>query len=167
MLETGGMEFNDQTTKTYFNNAFNYEMHKIFIGLPIPETYTAYCTMFHGMNNQFETLRSKDWTTTTTVTRITGNSIMVDSTTDDVMDWEPIVTNSFTKMVGRKAKWVPPTIITKRKKEGACFRCGIVGHKVDKCTFFPARRPMVAAATTTTTTIPGTIEKVISKSGKK
>ena len=35
MLETGGMEFNDQTTKTYLNNALNYEMHKALISLPI------------------------------------------------------------------------------------------------------------------------------------
>ena len=54
MLETGGMDFNDQITKTFFNNAFNNEMHKTFIGLFIPAIYTEYCTMLHGTNNQFE-----------------------------------------------------------------------------------------------------------------
>ena len=133
MLGTGGMEFNDQTTKIYFNNALNHDMHKAFIGLFIPATYTAYCIMFHRMNNQLKVLRSKDWTTTTTVTRVTKSFTTVNSITDDVMDWEPTVNSSFTKMVGREIKWVSPTIITKKKEKGTCFRCGIVGHKVDKC----------------------------------
>ena len=36
MLETGGMDFNDQITKRIFNNVFNNEMHKAFIGFFIP-----------------------------------------------------------------------------------------------------------------------------------
>ena len=61
MLETGGMDFNDQITKKFFNNVFTNEMHKIFTGYFIPAIYIAYCTMFHGMNNQFEILRVKYW----------------------------------------------------------------------------------------------------------
>ena len=90
MLETGGMDFSDQVTKTFLNNALNNEMHKTFIGFLIPATYTAYCTMFHGMSNQLKVLRSKDWTTTTTtVARVTGSFTTVDSITNDEMDWEP------------------------------------------------------------------------------
>ena len=65
MLETGGMDFNDQITKTFFNNVFNNEMHKTFIGFFIPESYIVYYTMLYGMSNQFEILRMKDGTTTT------------------------------------------------------------------------------------------------------
>ena len=57
MLKTGGMDFNDQITKTFFNNALNNEMHRALIGFFIPAFYIAYYTMFHGMNNQFEVLR--------------------------------------------------------------------------------------------------------------
>ena len=39
MLETGGMDFNNQITKTFFNNALNNEMRKIFIGFFIPAIY--------------------------------------------------------------------------------------------------------------------------------
>ena len=97
------MDFNDQITKTFFNNVFNNEMHKTFIGFFIPSTYIVYCTMLHGMNNQFEILRMKD-ETTTTVIKITGSFIMVDSTTDNVMDWEFTVTSSTTKMVKKLAE---------------------------------------------------------------
>ena len=128
------MDFSDQVPKSFLNNAFNNEMHKIFIGFFIPATYTAYCTVLHGMSNQLKALRSKDWTMTT-VTRVTRNFIMVNSTTDDIMDWEPTVTNSSTKMVRQKAKWVFPAIIMERKKKGACFRCGIVGHRVNNFFF--------------------------------
>ena len=60
MLEAGKINWNDQITKTFFNNALNTEMHKALIGFPIPPTYTGYCNMFHGMNNQSELLRFKD-----------------------------------------------------------------------------------------------------------
>ena len=92
MLEAGGMDFSDQVTKTFLNNVFNNEMHKAFIGFFIPATYTAYYTMFHGMNNQLKVLRSKNWTTTTTVTRVTKSFTTVNSITNDEMDWEPTVT---------------------------------------------------------------------------
>ena len=115
-LETGVMDFSDHVTKTFFNNVFNNEMYKNFIDFFIPATYIAYYTMFHKMINQFEVLRSKNGTTTTTVIKIIGNSTMVDSITNDQIDWEFTVTSSFTKMVKQKIKWVSPAIIKKKKK---------------------------------------------------
>ena len=38
MLEAKGMDFNDQVTKTFFNNALNNEVHRARIGLFIPAT---------------------------------------------------------------------------------------------------------------------------------
>ena len=103
MLETEGMDFNDQITKTFFNKFFNNEMHKTFIGFFIPAIYIAYCNMFHGINNQFEVLRVKNGMTTTIIKIIenftTGNSI-----TNDEINWEFTVTNSFTKMVKRRTE---------------------------------------------------------------
>ena len=93
MLEAGRIDWNDQVTKTFFNNALNTEMHKALIGFPIPPTYTGYCNMFHGMNNQFELLRFKDkrdgLTTIIKITKNAGNSTAVDSTTttNDEMNW--------------------------------------------------------------------------------
>ena len=43
--------------------------------------------MFHGMNNQFEVLRSKNGTMTTVI-KVTKNSITINSTTDNAIDWE-------------------------------------------------------------------------------
>ena len=86
MLETGGIDLNNQITKTFFNNVLNNEMHKTFIGFFIPAIYIVYYTMLHGINNQFEILRMKDETTTTTVIKVIGNSTAVNSTTSDEMD---------------------------------------------------------------------------------
>ena len=98
------MNFDDQITKTIFNN-LNNEMHKVLIGFYIPAIYIVYCTMFHGMNNQFEVLRLKDGTMTTVV-RVTFFF-----TTNDVINWEFTITGFFTKMVRRRAKWISPAII--------------------------------------------------------
>ena len=38
MLETGGMDFSDQVTKTFLNHVFKNETHKIFIDFIIPAT---------------------------------------------------------------------------------------------------------------------------------
>ena len=95
------MDFNDQITKTFFINVLNNEMHKTLIGFFIPAIYIVYYTMFHGMNNQFEILRVKDGMTTTVI-KITKNFTTVNSTTNDVMDWEFTITSSFTKMVKKQ-----------------------------------------------------------------
>ena len=104
MLGTGGMDFNNQIFKTFFSNAFNNEMHKAFIGFIIPATYIAYYTLFYGMSNRFEVLRSKDGTKTTVI-KITGNFNTVNSTTNDEMEWEfTNVTSSSTKIRKRQQK---------------------------------------------------------------
>ena len=54
------MDFNNQITKTFFNNTFNNEMHRILIGFFIPAIYTVYYTILHGINNQLEVLRVKN-----------------------------------------------------------------------------------------------------------
>ena len=126
MLKTKKINFNDQITKTFFNNVFNNEMHKAFIGFFIPAIYIVYCTMFHGMNNQFEVLRVKD-ETTMTVVRVTRSYTTVNSTTNDEMDWEfTNVTSSATRTAKkpterRKTKWVFPAIIKEKKRKGGLF----------------------------------------------
>ena len=103
--------------------------------------------MYHGVSNQFEVLRVEDGMTTTVI-KATGNikrfTTLNSTTTDDVKEWE------FTNMINsaaktatkptekRKIKWVSPAII--KGKKGVSFRCGIVGHRVNKCIFLPARR---------------------------
>ena len=133
------MDFNDQITKTFFNNVLNNEIHKAFIGFFIPAFYIAYYTMFHKLNNQFEILRSKDGTTPTVI-KIARSFIMVNSITNDEINWEfTNMTSSATKTAKeptekRKTKGVFPAII--KGEKNACFRCGIVGNRVDKCIFF-------------------------------
>ena len=141
----GGINWNDQIMKTFFNNGFNNEMHKLFIALFILAVYIVYYNMFHGMNNQFEILRSKNGMTTTLMKIIknTKSFTTVNSTTtNDIMDWEYIITSSFTKMARKKTtKWVSPAFIKK-------IRSGIVGHKINKYVFLFARRPVVTATVT-------------------
>ena len=101
MLETEKMDFNDQMTRKFLNNVFNNEMHKAFIGFFIPVIYIVYYTIFHGMNNKFEVLRVK-MGMMTTVIKIIGSFTTVNSITNDEMDWEFTVINSFSKRWGGK-----------------------------------------------------------------
>ena len=94
-------------------------MHKTFIGFFIPSIYIIYCTMFHGMNNQFEVLGVKNGMTTTVIKAI-GNFTTVNSITNDVMDWEFTITNSLTKMV-KKKMGLSGHHKEKRKKKRACL----------------------------------------------
>ena len=104
MLKTGRINFNDQITKTFINNVFNNEMHKIFIGFfYIPTIYTVFYVLFHEMNNQFEILRLKN-VTMTTVIKLIKFYTRVNSITNDVINWEFTITSSFTKMVKKKKK---------------------------------------------------------------
>ena len=151
--------------KTFLNNAIEISFQEVIIGTPIPATYIGYCDLFHGVNNNLEALRTKkkreiggnlpaNRSTGNSAGNFTGNS--VESITDE-MDWSP-TTNEVavtTATTNRKAKWVFQKVINEKKVKGACFRCGIAGHKVGNCNFFPFKRP-VQAATTTTTTIPTT-----------
>ena len=169
-METGGMDFNDQITKTFFNNVFNNETDKTFIGFFIPAISIVYCTMFHGMNNQFEILRVKNGTTTTLI-KVTKSFTTVNSTTNDNMDWEfTNMTSSTTRTAKkptekRKTKWVSPTIIKEKEKKKPVFAVELLATGWINVFFF-ARRPV--ATVTTTTTIPKTIiEKIHSELEKK
>lgn len=55
--------------------------------------------------------------------------------TGDAMDWEP------TRIGKARADWVPKETLDKRKENGACLRCGKMGHFVRKCPLGPAERP--------------------------
>ena len=58
-IKNGGDGFQWSNHEKLFQQAFNNEMHKKFIGIFIPATFIAYCTMFHGMKNQFKILQVK------------------------------------------------------------------------------------------------------------
>ena len=107
------------------------------------------------MSNQFEVLRLKNGMTTTVI-NITKKITTANSTKNDEMDWKFInVTSSTAKMV-KKCKEKKPGFSSHYKKiKINYFRCGIVGHKINKCNFLFARRP-VATIIITTTTIPKT-----------
>ena len=66
--------------------------------------------MFYGMINQCEISRSIN-AIMATVIKITILFTTVKFTTNDVMDWEFIITNLFTKTA--KKNWVSPAIIKK------------------------------------------------------
>lgn len=68
------------------------------------------------------------------------------------MDWEPTRVNvaqpSASRTI-RRAKWVTPEEIQRRRSNRLCIRCGASGHMISSCQYAPARRPSgnVLAAT--------------------
>ena len=157
--------------KMFLNNAINTSLQEVIIATPIPATYIGYCDLLHGLINNLEALRTKkkreigrnllaNRSTGSFSGNFTGNS--VESTTDE-MDWSPttnVTASVTTATTTRRAKWVSQKVIDERRAKGACFRCGMAGHRVGNCSLFPLRRP-VQAATTTTTTPPTTPRAMI------
>ena len=45
------------------------------------------------------------------------------------------------KPKGKRADWVSPDEIARRKEQRLCFRCGKGGHQVSECRMKPAVRP--------------------------
>ena len=165
MLEAGGFNWDEQMKKTFLNNAININLREVIIATPIPTTYIGYCDLFHGVNNNLEALRTKkkrqiggnlpaNRSTESFAGNSAGNFIgnSVESTTDEI-DWSATtnVAAATTVTTNRRAKWVSQEVINERRAKGACFRCGIAGHKVGNCSFLPPKRPVQAATTTTTT----------------
>ena len=66
------------------------------------------------------------------------------------MDWAPAGTEvnaTKPRILGPRAKWVSKAEMQKRKENGSCLRCGIMGHYVDKCSQRPPIRPAQVAST--------------------
>ena len=172
MLEAGSLNWDEQMKKTFLNNAINTSLQEVIIATSIPTTYIGYCDLLHGVNNNLEALRAKkkreiggNSPTNRGAGNIAGNSTpnSVESTTDE-MDWSPttnVAASATTATTTRRAKWVSQKVIDERRAKGACFRCGMAGHKVGNCSFFPLRRPVQAA--TTPTTPRAMIEKIYSE----
>ena len=171
MLEAGSLNWDEQIKKTFLNNAINISLQKKLVVTPILAIYIDYCDLFHGVNNNLEALRIKkkreiggnlpaNRSTGNSAGNFTGNS--VESTTDE-MGWSPTtnLTAVTTATTNRRARWVFQEVIDERRAKGACFRCGMAGHKVGNCSFFPLRRPVQAA--TTPTTPRAMIEKIYSE----
>ena len=119
--------------------------------------------MLQGMSNQLEVLRVKDGMTTSYREFYYGRLYLERRNGLEFTNVTSSATRTAkkpTKMVGRKTKWVSPAIIAKRREKRTCFRCGIVGHRMDKCTFLPARRPVATATTTTVIKITGSFTTV-------
>lgn len=60
------------------------------------------------------------------------------------MDWEPTHANVAQLSAGRtirRAKWVTPEEIQRRRSNRLCIRCGASGHMISACQYAPARRP--------------------------
>ena len=162
MLEIGSLNWGEQIKKTFLSNAINISLQETLVVTPIPTIYIGYYDLFHGVNNNLKALRIKkkreiggnlpaNRSTGSFTGNFTRNS--VENTTDE-MDWLPttnVAVSVTTATTKRKTKWVSQKVIDERKVKGACFRCGMAGHKVGNCSFFPPKRPVQAASTTTPT----------------
>ena len=77
------------------------------------------------------------------------------------IDWEPTRANTTrlnpsrqnsapqNAQTGRRAKWVTPEVIEKRKANRLCIRCGASGHMISSCPVLPARRPQTNVSAST------------------
>jgi len=61
----------------------------------------------------------------------------------NAMDWEPTQAHMAQPLANtnRRAKWVNPEEIQRRRSNRLCIRCGASGHMISSCQYAPARRP--------------------------
>jgi hypothetical protein len=101
----------------YLEGALNDEMRRAMIGPITYQTYGDYVTALSIVGSKLDGLRVTQKGKTVTPQPRTQRQ-----PDTDVMDWEPIRSNS----LSMKEK-------EKRLRLGACFDCGKIGHRVREC----------------------------------
>jgi len=142
LSEAGGLQWPDNVKINHLYNALSKGLKRTLIPVQLPSTYFDYVQRVQELAARYESL---DKPSSNSSSNQRGQDKA--AVEDDSMDWEPVTTQSAAlekankALKGKRAKWVPPAEIQKRKEENRCFRCGRKGCRIPKCPLRPARRP--------------------------
>jgi hypothetical protein len=137
LADAGGMTWPDEVKRSHLDGALTFELRRLAVTMPVTSTYSAYVD---------ELLRVSDLHRAT-MRHAPREQSAAPRGTNDTMEWEPTraaAANPTRSGQKRRARWVSPEEIEKRRQERRCFRCGASEHQLAGCEFLPARRPVEA-----------------------
>jgi len=144
LIDAGGSTWDDQAKKAFLTNTLSTGLQQALIPLAVPHTYREYCDLLQRVSYNIEVFQKQNYSRQTGYTPAPAPAL-TPPIGNNTMDWEPtpIVTATTER---KEAKWASTAIIDERRKKGACFRCGNIGHKIHECRLLPATRPVQTVA---------------------
>ena len=148
--DAGALEWADEPKRQIVLNALNETMTNALRHRGVPKTFQGLIDQLHEISTDYDTLDTprsrvkKTW------------KPHKQEEYHDTMDWTPSVSavkaNRFTRdsppnrgrdqyLTGKRAKWVEPEELDRRREEGLCIRCGRSSCRIATCPLKPARRP--------------------------
>jgi hypothetical protein len=129
--DAGAIDWPDQARRQILLGSINYDMSVALMNRGIPATYSELIARLHEISTDMDTLNLSGSRKKTASRR---------SKDPDEMDWTPTV-NAHRTDARKRAKWVSPEEIERRRKTNCCLRCGSDEHYISKCNRAPAERP--------------------------
>jgi hypothetical protein len=153
------LQWHDEAKRQILLDAISKKMMNALVGRGIPPTFHGMIDRLHEISTDLDTglLHRKekpyrgpnqrpatveqtyepmDWTPTQaiTVNRVYSQPDQQRNSPDSVHPRDR-------DLIGKRARWVPPSEIERRRLEGRCFRCGRRGCEIQQCPLLPARPP--------------------------
>ena len=145
LSEAGGLQWPDNVKINHLYNALSKGLKRTLIPVQLPSTYFDYVRKVQELAARYESLeKSTSYSNNSNNSSQKADKAAVEN---DSMDWEPVTTQSAAlkeadkALKGKRAKWVPPAEIQKRKKEGRCYRCGRKECRAPRCPLLPPKHP--------------------------
>ena len=149
LSEAGGSGFPSAVQIAYLRESINEEMSRALIGLVLPKEYGEYAARLQDVGSQLA--RHAKYVQK----KVSGGNGSINAQVQgEPMDWEPVKSSKGKQWpnncgckgndhtCGRKrAKWVTQEVMTYRRNNQLCLRCGNAGHMVKDCRFLAAKRP--------------------------
>lgn len=159
LLARSSASAGDEKQKLYqLANSLNQVTQNYLIGRNLPEEYIEFIKYLSVIGSQIErvgTLKTRIYLTGQTgyfddgTRGIAGGKLLGGGSMMNQYRPTTGVSNNKdadgdTRMTGVNrihARWVSRIELDKRKSEGACLRCGKLGHLIGKCNYLPPKRP--------------------------
>ena len=123
LLEANGWNWDDAVKKGYLRQGLSYELKAAVVAQIEPASYLAFVDQLRTVADNLESLKQSSWKPRQRTTDYTNRSTNLPGE----MDWEPSPQISNTK------GFVSLEIQQKRRKRGACIKCGEIGHFARGC----------------------------------
>ena len=164
LADAGALEWPDEAKKPILISSLNQQMSAALVNRGIPGTFMGIIHRLHEISTDMDIINLQtnnrpskqpvfsfpkakhnepiyepmDWTSSTNVNAFNSRG---PPNPDGFASTRPEDQN----LVGKRAKWVTPDILAKRREENRCLRCGRDNCRVATCPLKMAKRPGMPA----------------------